>query len=140
MNAIRRARNWLFAPQQTPVSWWRVILWWELRRVPFNLLIGAYSAPCLILFCWAVTTSGQLRPGEDAVEPLALIVAPFAVNACYTLGWLVELHVRLLIPGLTARFGAVLLKIGLGFSFFVISVPALFWVGYRLLQFAEGLR
>jgi len=140
MNAIVRAKSWLFAPQSMPVRWWRVILWWELRRIPFNLLIGAYGALCLVLFYWAITSSGHLQPGEDAVEPLALIAAAFAANACYTLGWLLELPVRLLMPALSAQFGAVLLKLGIGFSLFIISVPAVFWVGYRLLQFAHVLR
>jgi hypothetical protein len=86
MNAITRAKSWLFTPQQPSVPWWRVIVWWELRRIPFNLLIGAYGILCLLLFFWAITTSGHLQEGEDAVEPLALLAASFAANACYTLG------------------------------------------------------
>jgi hypothetical protein len=139
MNTINRAKIWLFAPQRIPVPWWRVILWWELRRIPFNLLIGFYGIVCLVLFYWAITTSGQLQPGEDAEEPLALILAPFAANACYTLGWLLELPMRFFIPELSPMFSPVLLKLGIGISFFIISVPAVFWVGYRVLQFAHVL-
>src|SRR5688572_15583750 len=110
MNRMAQAISWLFAPQQTPVSWGRVIVWWELRRIPFNLLIGVYGLICLLLFFWAITTSGHLPPGEDAVEPLALMMTVFAANACYTLGWLLEIAVRLLMPELSPRFSPVLLK------------------------------
>ena len=33
----------------------------------------------------------MLQPGEDAVEPMALLLAPFAMNLCYTAGWVAEL-------------------------------------------------
>ena len=118
----------------------RVIVWWELRRIPFNLLIGAYGILCLLLFFWAITTSGHLQEGEDAVEPLALLAASFAANACYTLGWLVELPMRSVIPRLSPQFGPLFLKLGLGFSFLMISISAVLWLGYRLLQVFHVLR
>jgi hypothetical protein len=68
------------------------------------------------------------------VEPLALLAAPFGINVLYTIGWLVEVPARLLVPGLSSRFGPLLLKLGLGFGLFLITLPAAFWAGYRLLQ------
>jgi hypothetical protein len=106
-----------------------VVLWWELRRIPFNLLIGVYGIFCLVAAYWGIETSGELRPGEDAVEPLALLAVPFVVNACYTLGWIVELLV-----GSSPQLGPLLLRLGLGFSLFVISAPAVFWAGIGVLQ------
>ncbi|MBI3028029.1 MAG: hypothetical protein HYY64_00745 [Candidatus Rokubacteria bacterium] len=58
--------------------------WWEVRRIPFNLIVGVYGVVCLVAFFWAITTSGHLQPGEDAVEPLALLAAPFGINVLYT--------------------------------------------------------
>lgn len=139
MNAITTAKRWLFAPLDAPARWWRVILWWELRRIPFNLLIGAYGAICLVLFFWAISTSGRLRPGEDAVEPLALILSPFAANVCYTLGWLFEVPMRILLPDLTLQFSPMLLRFGIVVSLFLVSVPAVAWVGFRLLQLSHVL-
>ena len=49
----------MFASQQPPVSWWRVILWWEVRRIPYNILVGFYGVFCLVIFFWAITTSGH---------------------------------------------------------------------------------
>jgi hypothetical protein len=116
-----------------------VVAWWEARRIPFNIVIGTYGLVCLLVFLWAIDTSGQLQPGEDAVEPLALIAAPFGINLLYTLGWLVEAPARLLKPSLSPSFGPLLLKLGLGLGLFLITLPAAFWGGYRLLQMAGVL-
>jgi hypothetical protein len=74
------ATHWLFSRSDVDTGWWRVIAWWELRRIPFNIIIGAYGIACLAVFFWAITTSGRLSPGEDAVEPMALMAAPFVIN------------------------------------------------------------
>jgi hypothetical protein len=113
---------------------WKVVLWWELRRIPFNLIVGVYGIACLAIFFWAILTSGELQGGEDAVEPLALLAAPFVINFFYTLGWLVEVSARIVMPKLSPRFGPILLMAGLGFGLFLITLPAAFWLGFRVLQ------
>ena len=140
MNLTRESVGWMFSPQPPPVSLWRVILWWELRRIPYNILVGLYGVFCLIVFLWAITTSGYLKPGEDAVEPMALLAAPFGVNICYTLGWLVEVPARTLVPSLSPRFGPLLMRMGIELSVLLISVPAVYWGGYRLLQLVHVMR
>jgi hypothetical protein len=75
-----------------------------------------------------------LKPGEDAFEPLAIMITFVLFNICYTLGWLVELPARLANPRLPPRFGPLLMKLGLGFSFCVIGCPAAMWVAYRCFQ------
>ena len=116
-----------------------MVAWWEVRRIPFNIIIGAYGVVCVLVFFWAFATSGQLQPGEDAVEPLALIAAPFGINLLDTLGWLVEIPARVLKPSLSPRFGPLLLTLGLGLGLSLISLPAVYWGGYRLLQVAGAL-
>ena len=131
---VKRFTTWLFTNPQEPRSLWGIIAWWELRRIPFNIIVIAYGALGFVIFLWAITTSGHLQPGEDAVEPLALLVAPFVVNLLYTLGWLVEVPARHLIPDLSSVFGPMRLKLGLGFGLFLITIPWVVWSGYRLLQ------
>jgi hypothetical protein len=138
-SADKRERGfayWLFAGLPGTPSLWRVIAWWEVRRIPFNVIVGTYAALCLVVFFWGIATSGHLKPGEDAVEPIALLAAPFAINVLYTLGWLIEVSARLLRPRLSPRFGPLLLKMGLGLGLFWITLPAAFWAGYRVLQLA----
>jgi hypothetical protein len=69
------------------------ILWWELRRIPFNgliLLAGLFSFGVIELI-----GSRLVKRGDDVVEPMALIaggaVYVIAANLCYTLGWITEL-------------------------------------------------
>jgi hypothetical protein len=136
---MKRFAAWLFASPLIPTSIWRVIGWWEVRRIPFNIVIGVYGVLCLLIFFWAILTSGELRPGEDAVEPIALIFAPLGINVLYTLGWLVEVPARLIQPSLSPRFGPFLLMAGLGLGLFLISLPAAFWGVYLVLQMIRVL-
>ncbi|NLX96533.1 MAG: hypothetical protein GXY83_10190 [Rhodopirellula sp.] len=131
---MRRLAAWFFSSPRLPISPWSTIVWWELRRIPFNILVAVYGTACLIIFFWAITTSGQLGPGEDAVEPVALLATPLVINALYTLGWLVEVPVRWFVPSLSSRLGPVLLKVGLGLGTVLISLPAAIWMGYRIAQ------
>jgi hypothetical protein len=134
--ATRELATWMFASlneAQTPQA---VIAWWERRRLPFNLLVGAWGIFCLIVFFAAITTSGHLQQGEDAVEPLALVAAPFVINLLYTLGWIVEITYRSIEQDVSPAFGPRLLKLGFGLGLFLCAVPAVLWSGYRLLQWA----
>jgi len=139
VNAFRPIR-WLFATPSEPVTALRVIGWWELRRIPYNIIVGAFGILCLIIFFVSIEATGHLQPGEDAVEPMALCLAPFAVNFCYTAGWLLDAPLRLLRPSLSARLTPLLFALGVGFSLCVVSLPAVFWGGYRLLQLLHVLR
>ncbi len=124
----------LFVAPSVPVTPWSAVFWWESRRIAYNILVGSYSIVCLCIFFWAISTSGELEAGEDAVEPLALLFAPFLVNLAYTSGWFVEVLLRLVKPDLPSTLGPRLLKTGLLFSAFIISIPAVSWTVIRLLQ------
>ena len=136
---MKRLVTWLFASPAADRSLWRVVLWWELRRIPFNILIGVYALICLIIFFVAIDASHELQPGEDAVEPIALLFAPIAINVLYTLGWLTEVTARLGEPNLSPHFGPVLLKLGLGVGFLLISLPPAFWVPIALVRIKHSL-
>ncbi len=72
---------------------WDAIAWWEIRRVPFNLLVlvvGVLSGISLELI-----GSRFVNPGEDVVEPFGIVFWAIAyavsANICYSLGWITEL-------------------------------------------------
>jgi hypothetical protein len=100
-----------------------IVLWWEIRRIPYNLVVGATGAISLVLVFLFLTWSGELKPGEDLIEPLALIAAPFAVNFCYTAGWIVELMLWV-IRKRDVRSGPILFVLGTGFSIIVVAIPS----------------
>src|SRR5262245_57206718 len=121
---MKRAIAWFFASSEAPHTLLRVVWWWEQRRIPFNLLVGAYAILCFTLFLLAILTSGVLKPGEDAIEPLAIVVAPFVVNAAYTLGWIVEVSARMVNKSISPRFAPKLLGLGVAFGLVLITMPA----------------
>ena len=136
MNPIR----WLFTAPREPVTPFGTIAWWELRRVPFNIVIAAIGVVAFAIFATSIYSTGMLADGEDAVEPMALFLAPIAVNICYTAGWILEVPLRLFHPSLTPAFSPRLLKFGFCFSVLIISLPAVYWGGYRLLQLGHFIR
>jgi hypothetical protein len=87
-------------------------------------LLGCIAVP---IFFVAIMDSGELKPGEDAVEPLALLAAPVLANVAYTMGWFTEIIVDLIRPSGARRIGPKLLRAGLGFSAAVVFAPAVFW-------------
>jgi hypothetical protein len=70
------------------------ILWWEARRLAFNLALAVVG--CLTIFVVYAVGEPLTKPGDDLVEPVLLIAGVLAyglcANACYTLGWIAELH------------------------------------------------
>jgi hypothetical protein len=130
---LQRAATWMFTGPES-VSPLQVLAWWELRRLPFNVLIGPYGLLCYVLFVWGADGSGRLAPGEDAVEPVALIAAPVVINLLYMLGWLLEVPLRALHRSLSPHFGPLLLKLGIGLGILLISIPTACAVGLRLLR------
>ena len=72
---------------------WDAIAWWELRRIPYNLLLGVLGLATIFVVLWV--GSHFVRPGEDVEEPLGLVFAVvaygIAANVFYTLGWISEL-------------------------------------------------
>ncbi len=109
------------------------IAWWELRRIPFNIAVGV--AGLLTVAIMLVIGSLVAAPGEDAVEPVVLIVgvAGYAVaaNVLYTLGWITEL---LWTEGDTSRSAAYrgrIFRLGLACSIGLTLLPgvvlALLW-------------
>lgn len=132
--------RWLFSAPLEPVTALRVVGWWELRRIPFNLIVGIVGVCAFAVFATSIYSAGVLQPGEDAVEPMALLLAPIAANICYTAGWLVDAPLRFVRPSLSPRFTPLLFRIGLGISLFITTLPAIIWGGYRLLHLLHVTR
>ena len=111
-----------------------IVGWWELRRIPYNVIVGSVGLCSLVLFFVFITHCGVLAPGEDAEEPLAIILAPLLINICYTAGWFVEVISRVLLRERIERLGPLLLKLGFGLSLFVALLPSVYWGVYWLLM------
>jgi hypothetical protein len=115
------------------------IVWWERRRVAFNIVIlvaGAFS-----LFAIQFIAAMLTRIGADVMQPAGIasfvILYMLGVNVCYTLGWVTEL---LWSDGDTARtelLRPAVYRWGLTFSVAITLLPAVF---VPLFWFMQGLR
>jgi len=115
---------WQRAAMRRP---WDSVIWWELRRIPFNILMlvaGALSGAAIVLI-----GSHFALPGEDIIEPLLMFFGAIAygvfANLAYTLGWITEL---LWSWGDTERTEAMrprIFWVGVAFSVTLTLLPAL---------------
>jgi hypothetical protein len=111
-----------------------IIVWWESRRLRFNLYVGIVGAVSWLLAL--VAGSAVVKPGIDFEEPIAMLIGPFIygflANACYTLGWIVD---TISYDG-TPR--ARLYKAGIVFSVVVTALPGVWAVVAWLITVISG--
>jgi len=115
---------------------WDAVTWWEIRRIPFNLLILAVGL--VSGFIVALIGSHVFKLDQDLGSPfIAVAIYAVAANLCYTLGWITEL---LWTWGNTAQTSAIRPKVfraGLVFSASLTLLPALV---ISLMWAARGFR
>ena len=106
---------------------WDAIVWWEIRRIPFNLCVlvaGLVSGLVIEL-----VGSRLVKPGEDVEEPLGIIVGAIvyavAANLCYSVEWISELLWSWGDTTRTETMRAKIFRIGLVFSVVVTLMPAI---------------
>ena len=124
---IKEAFKWLVSTPQELRPWWKVIVWWELRRIPVNILVGCVGFISLLGFFLFITLAHELKPGEDAVEPLVLLATPILFNIGYTAGWIAELFLRIVWKERNPVIASALLKLGLSGSLFCALMPSVVW-------------
>lgn len=114
----------LFSIPDGPRRWYQVILWWELRRIAFNCIVGAVGILSVVVF----VLLASLRPTqfEEGPEPFAILIFGFGANLCYTGGWIGELVARLLWRERATFFGPMMFSLGLLFSLALCFLPPLF--------------
>ena len=123
-------------PQSDGVSLSRraIILWWESKRIRYNLIVGLTGISSIVLVL--VAGSAAVKPGVDFEEPIALIFGPIVfgimANVCYTAGWIVDIGFYRAAP----RFK--LFQFGLIFSIVVAGLPGLWAVIAWLITLYTG--
>ena len=124
---LRSFFTWFYSGPTFEHSRLEIVVWWEKRRIPYNLIVGVIGFISLLFFYLFIDLAHGVKPGEDAVEPMALILAPIAINICYTGGWLVELILSFFKRNDSRPIGPILLKAGVIFSIVMVLIPSVFW-------------
>jgi hypothetical protein len=106
----------------------RVVQWWESRRLSYNVIVGATGLGTLIYVNALELMLGQgwlFGPGPRAFEALLMAGAyGLAANACYTLGWAVEILAERWLKRPIYGLGPALFRHGLVFSIGLTVMPA----------------
>ena len=127
LKLIRLILAWrLFARPQEAAGAWDIIKWWELRRIPYNAIVGATGVFTLLLIFAAVAIREQVsgvNGGSFFLLPFLVIAYAFAANVCYTGGWVVEIVVRKIWGERAGAFGEISFALGLVFSVLLTLVP-----------------
>jgi len=135
---INYLRAWVFKPLPENSSAIEVIVWWESRRLFYNIFTLGIGFISFLVMVFFMATSNLLRCQDVGAEPILMLAAPIFINICYTLGWIVECAARPIKP-LKRRFkGPLLLRIGLGFSLFVVLLPTVLWGCFWLGSVVKG--
>lgn len=129
--ALERSRSFLWPKSSWAADqWWKVIVWWEVRRVPYNFIVGITG----ILSCLLVLASGYVMerhlhseawlPDPPLFGVTAVLIYGIMANVCYTGGWVAELLARVGGAERARHFGEVAWVLGTGFSALVTCIPA----------------
>jgi len=103
---------------------WDAIVWWEIRRIPFNLLLLVVGFVSGFI---SLTVGDRLYgPDQDFGSPfLSAVFFAVCANFCYTLGWITEV---LWSWGNTAQTVAIrprVFRVGVIFSVGLTLLPAI---------------
>jgi len=104
-------------------SFLQIIVWWELRRILYNIIVLITGVLSLVIMLTAASGHVHLEAGEDFYEPIMIPIFAFLCNICYTLGWLTELFIKR-----SLTYGPKMFKLGLYFTLFWIFLPSTIWV------------
>jgi hypothetical protein len=100
----------------------QIILWWEIRRILYNLIVLAAGITSILIseFCFFYIRKETLDISEDFIEPIAIWLFGFMCNVCYTLGWGTEIFIKK-----STTYAPKMFKFGLFFTLFWVSLPAI---------------
>ena len=124
-------------PVPAPRSMGQIVLWWEKRRLAYNLVVGATGS--LTLAVIALFSLLPPNPHLMGPPPLFVLAYAFVANVCYTLGWMLEGAAHKVWHDGVQPPGPVLFRQGLifsvGLTLLPIGVAVVGWVARTISYF-----
>ncbi len=130
----------LFKRSEEPWSAGHAIIWWEMRRGVFNLVVGVAGAFTWLLLgvlgeIYSHWLDSPLGLGDEPVFTLFVVLAyGIGANVCYTVGWIGELIIQRLWPDRAGAYAEMSFTLGLMFSVLLTLSPAALLLGVFVLQ------
>jgi hypothetical protein len=120
-------------------------MWWEARRIPYNLIVGTAG----ICTCIALGISAYMAeeffhtdflPDPPIFVLLLILIFGVGANICFTFGWVVELLMARLAPHEASAFAENTFFCGLLFSVALTLSPAILFIFVDLLELISHLK
>lgn len=111
-------------------SFWEILRWWELRRIPYNLIVGSVGVLSSGVILVVAAIASEIfneplgLPDPPILAVFGVIAYGIAANVCYTGGWLTEWVVRKVWRERAGAFGEIGFVVGVVFSVLLTLVPA----------------
>ncbi|MGB7575118.1 MAG: hypothetical protein WBN53_14800 [Thermodesulfobacteriota bacterium] len=135
---LKRLR--FFSRNDQVLSTWRIIAWWEIRRIPYNFLVGIAGIVTTLL-CIGSGLIGERVLGVPIGIPDPPLFAVFAViaygimaNICYTGGWISEIIVAKVWQDQGHHFGEISFFLGVLFSIGLTLLAGVVVVGVLIIE------
>jgi hypothetical protein len=123
------------AVRRTPIG---ILMWWESRRLIYNVIVGATGLVTL----GVIGAISMIPPGlgPKPVPPLIAILAYGALaNICYTAGPMVEIALQNLWKDKVLPVGPTLFRQGIAFSVGLTLLPIVVVSGFWVLRLGAWL-
>src|SRR5262249_3435284 len=130
-NSWARLKSFLLSRDPAPKTAWETIGWWEIRRIPYNMIVGITGVFTSICFVSIAAASDLFfhvdfgMPDPPIFTLFGVLIYGIGANLCYTGGWIVELLVRKLWPSYADQFARLVFGTGLVISVLLTLSPAL---------------
>src|SRR5262245_1523614 len=111
----------LFPPADHRRTTLSTLAWWEARRGPFNLIVGATGVVTLL----AVGLLDRIPPGlpGGSVGWQPVLAYGILANVCYTFGFGIEMLLRRVMGKRAPALGPALFRQGVAFSVGLTLLP-----------------
>jgi len=120
----------LFRRPVAPLSPWQVIGWWEVRRIPYNLIVGATGLGSIAIVVTVAMICQKLigvpigMPDPAIFAIMGMVLYGIMANVCFTGGWVVEVLLAHVWGVRPSRFGQIAFSLGLLGSVLLTLLPA----------------
>ena len=133
---MKAAISKFFNVPSTEKKWYKNILWWELRRIPYNLFLLIFLGITLLVIS-EMPNEGFIKlfagPALSLSIYVSLLLYFLAANLLFTLGWIVQIISRKFRHNYLHYLVRKLFIIGLILSGLVTLSPIFIWLMNQIL-------